>query len=93
MHEAIRDRFVVPAATSQDVLTGLLRQGAQQMLAQAIDAEVAQWIESHRDIRDEAGHRCRVSDYLTEKSLFSWPNRPSLRHFGCHAVRRAGFQV
>jgi putative transposase len=47
----------VPAPTSQDVLTGLLRQGAQQMLAQAIDAEVAQWIESHRDIRDEAGHR------------------------------------
>ena len=27
------------------------------MLAQAIDAEVAQWIESHRDVRDEAGHR------------------------------------
>ena len=27
------------------------------MLAQAVDAEVAEWIESHRDVRDEAGHR------------------------------------
>lgn len=27
------------------------------MLAQAIDAEVAQWIESHGQLRDEAGHR------------------------------------
>ena len=27
------------------------------MLAQAIDAEVAEWIESHRDQLDEAGHR------------------------------------
>jgi len=57
MHEAIRDPLVLPASTSQDVLTGILRQGAQRMLAQAIDAEVAEWIESHRDFRDQAGHR------------------------------------
>ena len=57
MHETIRDPLVLPASTSQDVLTGILRQGAQRMLAQAIDAEVAEWIESHRDFRDQAGHR------------------------------------
>ena len=57
MHEAIRDQLVLPASTSQDVLTGLLRQGAQRMLAQAIDAEVAEWIESHRELLDQAGHR------------------------------------
>ena len=57
MHETILDRFVVPAPTSQDVLTGILREGAQRMLAQAIDAEVAEWIESYRDVRDAAGHR------------------------------------
>ena len=57
MHEAIRDPLVLPASTSQDVFTGILRQGAQRMLAQAIDAEVAEWIESHRDFRDQAGHR------------------------------------
>jgi len=27
------------------------------MLAQAIDAEIAEWIETHRDVCDEAGHR------------------------------------
>jgi putative transposase len=57
MHEAIRESLVLPASTSQDVLAGLLRQGAQRLLAQAIDAEVAEWIESHRDLRDQAGHR------------------------------------
>ena len=57
MHEAIRDRLVLRASSSQDVLTGILRQGAQRLLAQAIDAEVAEWIEAHRDLRDEAGHR------------------------------------
>jgi len=59
MHEAIRDRLVLPASTSQDVLTGILRQGAQRMLAQAIDAEVVEWIEAHRELRDAAGH-CQV---------------------------------
>ena len=39
MHEAIRERLVLPGSTAQDVLTGILRQGAQRMLAQAIDAE------------------------------------------------------
>ena len=57
MHEAIRDPLVLPASTSRDVLTGILRQGAQRMLAQAIDAEVAEWIEVHRDFRDPGGHR------------------------------------
>ena len=57
MHEAIRDRLALPASTSQDVLTGILRQGAQRMLARAIDAEVAEWIESHRELRDAAGQR------------------------------------
>jgi len=35
MPEAIRDSLVLPASTSQDLLTGILRQGAQRMLAQA----------------------------------------------------------
>lgn len=57
MHEAIRDRSVLPASSSRDVLSGILREGAQRMLAQAIDAEVAEWIESHRELRDAAGRR------------------------------------
>jgi transposase-like protein len=49
--------LALPATTSQDVLTGILREGAQRMLAQAIEAEVAEWIESHGELRDAAGHR------------------------------------
>jgi len=57
MQEATLDRLVLPAPNSQDVLTDILRQGAQRMLAQAIDAEVAEWIETHREVRDAAGRR------------------------------------
>ncbi len=48
---------IVPLPQAPDVLTDLLRQGAQKMLAQAIEAEVADWIERHQDCRDGAGHR------------------------------------
>src|SRR6516165_3988101 len=48
---------IVPLPQAQDVLTDVLRQGAQQRLAQAIEAEVADWIDRHRDCRDAAGHR------------------------------------
>ena len=57
MRERNDSTLALPATSSQDVLTGLLRQGAQRMLAEAIDAEVAEWIEAHRDVRDAAGHR------------------------------------
>lgn len=50
----------MPAATSQDVLTDVLRDGAQQLLAQAVEAEVASWIEFHKQLVDENGHRMIV---------------------------------
>jgi putative transposase len=43
----------VPA---HDVLTGLLRQGAQRMLAQAIEEEVSEWLETHQQL-DADGRR------------------------------------
>jgi transposase-like protein len=42
------------------VLTGLLREGAQRLLAQAVEAEVAAYIEAHRHVRDVQGHRLVV---------------------------------
>jgi putative transposase len=48
---------VVPVPETKDVLGEVLRLGAQKLLAQAIDAEVAEWISSHCHLRDEAGHR------------------------------------
>ena len=44
-------------ATSRDVLTELLRQGAQEMLATAIEAEIDEWIADREHLRDEQGHR------------------------------------
>jgi putative transposase len=51
------DRPVVPVPQGKDVLSELLRDGAQRMLAQAVEAEVAEWINSHSQVRDDAGHR------------------------------------
>ena len=57
MFDSTCDIALVPLPGSQDVLTDVLRRGAQQLLAQAIDAEAADWLEQHRHCRDAAGHR------------------------------------
>lgn len=46
--------------TPRDTLNELLREGAQRLLAQAIEAEVAAYIEEHKDERDEHGRRLVV---------------------------------
>lgn len=58
----------LPAA--RDALHEVLRQGAQQMLAHAIEAEVAEWIEQHQHVTDERGRRQVVRNgYLPERKL------------------------
>jgi putative transposase len=57
MHEFTVDRFIVPVPACEDMLTGLLKQGAQKMLAQAIEAEVEDWIEEHKHVCDAQGRR------------------------------------
>ena len=42
---------------SRDSLQEILRQGAQTMLAQAIEAEVAEWIDQHQHVTDDRGRR------------------------------------
>ncbi len=44
----------------RDVLTDILRRGAQQMLATAIENEVAEYIGRHAALRDDEGHRLVV---------------------------------
>jgi hypothetical protein len=48
--------LVVPTPPS-DPLTDLLRQGARTLLALAVEAEVAAWIEARAHLRDAAGRR------------------------------------
>jgi putative transposase len=59
MAEVSSSTIGFPVSSSRDVLSEVLRAGAQQMLTTAIEAEVAEWVESHRDLRDERGH-CQV---------------------------------
>jgi putative transposase len=51
------DVRIVPLPEAPDVLTEVLRLGAQQLLAQAIEAEVADWIDGHRHCLDGHGYR------------------------------------
>ena len=60
MAESTNATIEFPALTARDVLTEILREGAQQMLATAVDAEVAEWIDGHAGLTDERGHRLVV---------------------------------
>jgi len=52
------------------VLTGILREGAQRLLAQAVEAEVEAYIEAHKTLRDERGRRLVVRNgYKDEREL------------------------
>ena len=57
MAESSSSRLEFPVPGCQDVLSEILRAGAQRMLSQAIAAEVAEWIDHHAHLTDEHGHR------------------------------------
>jgi putative transposase len=55
---------------SQDVLTEILKEGARDMLASAIENEVAEYIAQHANKRAPNGHRLVVRNgYLPERSI------------------------
>jgi putative transposase len=59
-----------PECTSKDVLTEILHEGAQQMLAQAIQQEVAAWIAERTGLRDAEGrHQVVRNGYLPERTI------------------------
>ena len=62
----------VPSMDSNDVFTSVLRNGAQQLLTQAIEAEVASWIETHKDVVGADGHRVVVRNgHLPTRSILT----------------------
>ena len=64
------DVRIVPLPQAQDVLSDILRQGAQQLLARSIEAEVADWIDRYQDCRDAAGKRQVVRNgHLPERTI------------------------
>jgi transposase-like protein len=59
MHEHSETTATMPVP-AQDVLTVILRDGAQRLLAQAIDAEVDDWIQRHAPAKDDHGRQLVV---------------------------------
>jgi putative transposase len=72
MEESTRDGLRFPVSSVEDVLTGILREGATRLLAQAIEAEVAGYIERHAALRDGDGHRLVVRNgHLPEREILT----------------------
>ena len=70
MLEATTTTTCFPSATSQDVLTEILRQGAQRLLTTAIEAEVAEYIDARGHIVNRLGHRQVVRNgYLPQRAI------------------------
>jgi putative transposase len=70
MSQSTTEIRIVPLPTGQDVLTDLLRDGARRLLAQAIEAEVAAWIDDHSHIVDDQGRRQVVRNgHLPERAI------------------------
>jgi putative transposase len=78
MQEHTTIPFPHPQLTAADPLTELLRQGAQRLLAQAIEAEVAVLLAQYADRHDPQGRHAVVRNgYLPERAV----------HTGIGAVR------
>ena len=57
MRESTIDRFVLPVPQSRDVMTEILRAGAQKMLTQMIQQEVDDWLAERASLQDQQGRR------------------------------------
>jgi len=57
---AIGFALLTLTACSRSALEAILQAGARKMLGQAVDSEVAEYIDAHADLRDEDGRRLVV---------------------------------
>ena len=72
MQEVSTTTVSFPSTGSRDALTEVLRSGAQRLLAEAIEAEVMEWIDSHARVTDAAGRRQVVRNgYLPIRSILT----------------------
>ena len=77
-----------PGSFSEDALTEVLRLGARQLLAQAVEAEVSAFVAGHADLRDGAGRQRIVRHgYLPEREIQTGIGAVSVR---CPRVRDRG---
>jgi transposase-like protein len=72
MSDATTNAGALPLDSQKDVLTDVLRQGATQLLAQAIQAEVAAYLEARSHLRDEAGrHQVVRNGSLPQRTILT----------------------
>lgn len=57
MHESNVETMCLSVPSSQDALTEVLRRGAQRLLADAVEAEVADWLEARAHLKDGQGRQ------------------------------------
>ena len=70
MVKSTQEALAVPRSEVQDVLTAVLRKGAQEMLVATIEAEVDDYIQEHAELRDETGRRMVVRNgYMAEREI------------------------
>ncbi len=70
MHERNESTITLPGSESKDVLSDILRQGARKLLADAVEAEVAEWIDQHAHLRDSQARRQVVRNgHLPERTI------------------------
>src|SRR3954469_14810526 len=70
VNESTTDIRIVPLPKGQDVITEILRDGARRMLVEAIEAEVASWIDAHARLKDDQGRRQVVRNgHLPERAI------------------------
>src|SRR3954454_15614452 len=70
MQQSTTDIRIVPLPHGHDILTGILRDGARRLLAEAIEAEVTTWIDAQAHLRAAAGRRQVVRNgHLPERTI------------------------
>ena len=85
--------FRSPANFQEDPLTEVLQAGAHKLLAQAIEAEVASFLEAYAALVDDAGRRRVVRNgYLPERAIQTGiglvsVRQPRVRDRGDGAIR------
>src|SRR3954462_12546233 len=72
MQEVSTTPVSFPSTRSRDALTEVLRSGAQRLLAEAVEAEVAEWIDSPAHLQDASGCRQVVRNgHLPKRSILT----------------------
>ena len=85
--------FRNPSDFQEDPLTDVLRTGARQLLSQAVEAEVASYLDAYAGLVDDAGHRRIVRNrYLPERAIQTGigpvrVRQPRVRDRGDGAIR------